>query len=89
MGFAAAAAAGLYIETALSLGVGSSGTKNRDPMPPRIYKRTGGNESVPQVMVESSQGKGYIELELNHIEIHCPGSFFKSGMESPWYFHKL
>jgi len=57
--FAAAAAAGLYIETALSMGSGAGGTLDKaNGVPSWIYTRTGGNESVPKVLVESSQGKG-------------------------------
>jgi hypothetical protein len=55
----AAAAAGLFIETALSLGSGSGGSLDKENgVPPWVYKRAGGNTSVPRVAVASSQGKG-------------------------------
>lgn len=56
--FAAAAAAGLYIETALNLGSGDGGARDKDKgVPDWIYSR-GGSGSVPRVAVASSQGKG-------------------------------
>jgi hypothetical protein len=56
--FEAAAAAGLYIETALSLGSGDGGTLDKvSGIPPWIYHRAG-NGSVQRVAVKSSQGKG-------------------------------
>ena len=55
--FEAAAAAGLYIETALSMGSGSGGSKDKDSgVPDWIYNRSVG--AVPRVAVASSQGKG-------------------------------
>ena len=54
--FAAAAAAGLYIMTALSLGDGD--LTNPHHVPNWIYNRTGGNASVPKVLVDSDQGNG-------------------------------
>ena len=56
--FAAAAAAGLFIETSLNLGSGNGGTKDKvNGVPTWIYNRSGGG-SVPRVAVASSQGKG-------------------------------
>ena len=56
--FSAAAAAGLFIETALNLGSGYGGTKDKvNGVPAWIYNRSGGG-SVPRVAVDSSQGKG-------------------------------
>jgi hypothetical protein len=56
--FAAAAAAGLYIETALSMGSGEGGSMDKaNGVPDWIYKRSGG-ASVPRVAVVSSNGKG-------------------------------
>ena len=57
--FEAAAAAGLYIETALSLGSGDGGSLDKlSGVPSWIYSRAGG--SVPRVAVASSQGKGML-----------------------------
>jgi hypothetical protein len=80
--FAAAAAAGLYIETALSLGSGGGGTLDKTSgVPPWIYSRKGGNESVPQVLVESSQGKGrltfpwYLDATYQHLFLRVVQAF--------------
>ena len=58
--FAAAAAAGLFIETALSMGSGQGGSLDKvNGVPEWIYKRSGGG-SVPRVAVVSSIGEGTI-----------------------------